>query len=144
MRIGEASTQGARDVRRASGQRVANPVLPGLVGNEVDQVGLAEVAVVVGLFLHAHRRGRAEILVPVARLLTNGPASFEQFDLALRLEVDRALETAQRVQVLDLAARPEGSPGLRTETLASMRIEPSSMRPSDAPVAIRMPRSSAA
>ena len=30
----------------------------------------------------------------------------------------------------------------RTETLASTRMEPSSMRPSDAPVAIRIPRSS--
>ncbi len=32
----------------------------------------------------------------------------------------------------------------RTETLASTRIDPSSMRPSEAPVATRMPRSSAA
>ena len=33
-------------------------------------------------------------------------------------------------------------PAGRTETLASTRIEPSSMRPSDAPVATRMPRNS--
>ena len=33
-------------------------------------------------------------------------------------------------------------PAGRTETLASTRMEPSSMRPSDAPVAIRIPRSS--
>ena len=32
----------------------------------------------------------------------------------------------------------------RTETLASMRMEPSSMRPSEAPVATRIPRSSEA
>ncbi len=33
-------------------------------------------------------------------------------------------------------------PAGRTDTLASTRMDPSSMRPSDAPVATRMPRSS--
>ena len=37
---------------------------------------------------------------------------------------------------------PKGSPAWRTETLASIRMEPSSMRPSEAPVAIRIPRNS--
>ena len=36
------------------------------------------------------------------------------------------------------------APRVRTDTLASTRIEPSSMRPSDAPAATKMPRNSAA
>jgi len=75
-------------------------------------------------------------------LLTDLPTLVEQVDLSLRLEIDRALEATKRVQVLDLTASTEGSPDLRTDTLASMRMEPSSMRPSTRG-RDEMPRSSA-
>ena len=120
-------------------------VLPRRIGNEVDEVGLAEVAVVVGLFLDAHRRGRTKVLVPVARLLTHGAAALEQLDLAQRPRSRwRAPRLRSEFRFLISQRVPKGSPARRTETLASMRIEPSSIRPSDAPVAIKMPRSSAA
>ena len=86
----------------------------------------------------------ALVLVPVARLLDDPLAGLDQVDLARGLVLDGPPERAQRVQVLDLAAGAElGVAGeRRTDTLASTRIEPSSILPSDAPVATRMARSS--
>jgi hypothetical protein len=78
----------------------------------------------------ASRRGRVE----EARLLHHLAAVLDQLDLAAHLVLDRLLEEAERVEVLDLAARAERLAGLRTETFASQRNEPSCMLPSQMPI----------
>ncbi len=47
------------------------------------------------------------VLVPVTGLLADRLAGLEHADLALRLVLDRTADRADRVDVLDLAARPE-------------------------------------
>ena len=103
-----------------------------LVDHQRQQVRVGEVAVVVRLFLGAHRARLAAVRVVEARLLHDLAAALDQLDLALDLVVDRALDEAERVEVLDLGARAELLPGPcgRTETLASQRNEPSCMLPS--------------
>ena len=115
---------------------------PRRVGRQRHEVGLGEVAVVVGVLLRAERVGAAVVLVPVARLLADDLPVAEQHDLPARLVLDRTAERAHRVEVLDLATSAEGSPGRRTDTLASTRIEPSSILASEASMATRMARSS--
>jgi len=77
-----------------------------------------------------------------ARLLQNPAAVLEDLALALDLEIDRLLQEAEGVDVLDLRARAEGprsgrpdgaDPAGRMETLASTRSEPSCMLPSQIP-----------
>ena len=125
--------------------RRAHPAQPLGVGRERHEVGLGEVAVVVGLFLGPQRVGAPVVLVPVAGLLARrvSPAS-SSVDLARRLVLDGPPERAHRVEVLDLAARAEARRCRRgrTDTLASTRIEPSSILASQTPVATRMARSS--
>ena len=89
-------------------QRGTNGVLPLLARGQVDEVGVAEVAVVLGVFLHAQRGGLPHDFVPVTGLLANHAALFNQFNLAQGLVIDCALQTAQRVQVLNLTAGAEG------------------------------------
>jgi hypothetical protein len=61
----------------------------------------------------------------------------------IRLVANGSLERAERVDVLDLAARAELSSNRgRTETLASTRIEPSSILASLTPIASTILRSS--
>ncbi len=55
------------------------------------QVGVGEVAVVVGLFLASHRPGFVLRSVVEARFLNHLATSFEQVYLALDLEVNRTL-----------------------------------------------------
>ena len=94
-----------------------------------------EVAVVVRLFLAAHRAGLVAVRVVEARLLHDLAAALDQLDLPLDLEVDRPLDEAEGVEVLDLGAGAELRlcPRGRTETLASQRNEPSCMLPSQMP-----------
>ena len=97
-------------MRRASGQhRQAGPHLLDPLGRRLErhQVGLEEVAVVVGVFLVAQRVRAAVALVPVTGLLADRLAGFEHQDLALRLVLDRATHRTHRVDVLDLAAGTE-------------------------------------
>ena len=71
------------------------------------------------------------VRIKQARLLHHFAAALEQFDLAPDFEVDRLLDVAEGIEVLDLGARAEFfGPRLRTETLASQRNEPSCMLPS--------------
>ena len=90
-------------------------------GVERDEVGLGEVAVVVGVLLHPEGAGAAGGLVPVAGLLADGLARLEQVDLAERLVVDGPAERAQRVEVLDLAA---GAPGLAGAVDRHVGVDP--------------------
>ncbi len=70
------------------------------------QVRIGEVTVVVGFLLAAHGTGFVSVRVVQAGLLNDLTAVFDQVDLALDLAVDRLLDEAERVDVLDLAARP--------------------------------------
>ena len=64
-------------------------------------------------------------------------AVFDLLDLPAHLVVDGLLHELEAVEVLDLAAGAQRlAPGLRTETLASQRNEPSCMLPSQMPIQV--------
>ena len=110
------------------------------VDDQRRQVRLGEVAVVVGLLLGPHRRSCARW--PDRRAASparSRPPASRTLDLALDLELDRALHVAERVEVLELGLDAEraSAPRGRTETLASQRRLPSSMLPSLTPMATR-------
>jgi hypothetical protein len=92
----------------------------------------------VRLFLRAHGRGLAPSGSNRPRLLVDRAAVLQDLDLAARLVLDRLLDEAERVDVLDLAARAELPAGLRTETFTSARRLPFSMSPSQVPSARTM------
>ena len=71
------------------------------------QVGLGEVAVVVGVRLGAAGGGGAGVLVPVAGLLRDRSALGEDRRLPLDLVAHRPLDRAHRVHVLGLGAGAE-------------------------------------
>jgi hypothetical protein len=71
------------------------------------QVRLREVAVVVGCLLDPHAIRLATLLRPAAGLLDQWLAGIEGDGLSLDLEVDGALDRAERVHVLDLDPGPE-------------------------------------
>ena len=71
------------------------------------QVGVGEVAVVVRVFLAAHRARLAAIGVEQHGRLLDAAAVLDRVDLPLHLVVDRLLQEAEGVQVLDLAPRAE-------------------------------------
>ena len=106
--VGRLAPGGGRERAPAiGGQRRERRVDAGdVVGARVErhEVGLGEVAVVVGVLLHAEGAGAARGLVPVAGLLAHALTALEEVDLAERLVVDGPAERAQRVEVLDLAA----------------------------------------
>ena len=109
-RAGSAPVACATAARRSAGNTasVAAHVADPLVRRrQRHEVGLEEVAVVVGVFLDAAGDRAAFGLVPVARLLDHALAGFDQVDLAQRLVFDGAAERPDAVDVLDLAARAE-------------------------------------
>jgi hypothetical protein len=87
----------------------------------------------VRLFLGAHRARLALAGIEQARFLVDLAAILQDRDLAARLVFDGLADEADRVDVLDLAARAEFAARRRTETLTSARMEPSSMLPSQVP-----------
>src|SRR5262245_9100490 len=88
--------------RRWLGQR--RPQLLDPLARRCDrhQVGLGEVAVVLGFFLAATRGRDAGVLVPVAGLLRHPATVAEHRGLPADLVTQRPLDTAQRVDVLRL------------------------------------------
>ena len=92
---------------RQLGQFGAHALDPRVVDRERRQVGIGKVAVVLRVFLAAHRPRFAAVGVVEARLLDDGAAFADQLDLAPHLEFDRLLHEAEAVEVLDLAARAE-------------------------------------
>lgn len=80
---------------------------PGRVDHERHQIGVGEVAVILRIFLAAHRARLALVRIVEARFLHHFAAVLDQFDLAAHFVVDRLFEEAERVQVLDLGARAE-------------------------------------
>ena len=79
-----------------------------VLGNhQRQQVGIREIAVVLRVFLGAHGARLVLVGIVQARFLHDLAAVLEDVDLALRLELDGLLHEAERVEVLDLAARAE-------------------------------------
>ena len=91
---------------RQGGQRRTHRRLPRLRRIQRDEIGLGEVPVVVGLLLRAQRGGPPLVLVPVPRLLHHAAPVLEDRGLPPDLVLDGAAERPERVEVLDLAARP--------------------------------------
>ncbi len=88
-------------------QRRAHGLDECLVERDRQQVRIREVAVVVRFFLGAQRARLALVRIVQARFLADLAAAFDDLDLARDLVVDRLLDEAERIQVLDLAARAE-------------------------------------
>jgi hypothetical protein len=84
----------------------------------------------VRFFLGAHRARLAAFGIEQAGFLVDRAAILDDVDLAAGFVIDGLSDEADRVDVLDLAARANSSPGLRTETLTSARRLPLSMSPS--------------
>ena len=72
---------------------------------ERQQIGIGEIAVVVRLFLGAHRARLAFAGIEQPRLLVDGAAVLDDLDLPARFVLDRLADEADRVHVLDFAAR---------------------------------------
>ena len=85
---------------------------PGRVEHQRQQIGIGEIAVVVRVFLAAHRPRHAAAGIEQPRLLLDRAAALPHLDLAPRLVLDRLHDEADRVDVLDLAARAERLAGL--------------------------------
>ncbi len=82
---------------------------PRCVDNERHQVRIGEIAVVVRVFLAAHRTRLALVRIVKARFLHNRTAVLDQLDLPAYLILNRLFEKAERVEVLDLARVPNAS-----------------------------------
>ena len=89
------------------GHRRAHPVAHLLRRLDRNEIGFGEVAVVVRLFLRTTGDRATLLLVPVPRLLHDLLAGLRQRPLPFGLVVDRTQQRTQRVEVLDLGARPE-------------------------------------
>ena len=97
----------ARRSRGRLGQRGPQLLDPLARRRDRHQVGLGEVAVVLGVGLLAARGRDAGVLVPVPGLLQDRAAPAEDRRLAADLVADGALDRPQRVDVLGLGAGAE-------------------------------------
>ena len=79
----------------------------GLRELERQQVRIREIAIVVRLFLGAHRARLALVRVEQPRFLVDRAAILDDLDLAPRLVLDRLADEIDRVHVLDFAAGAE-------------------------------------
>ena len=77
-------------------------------GGDGKEIRAREVAVVVGVLLGAHELGFAEVVVPAAGGLDLGDAHAEFLGLAGDLEMDRAADGGEGVEVFQLHLRAEG------------------------------------
>ena len=105
---------------------------PGLVQHQRQQVRIGEVAIIVRVLLAAHRPRRALLRTAVSPARPCRPTShtstcrFASASIAcMTKRTELTFFTSQRVRY--------GSPCLRTDTLTSARMEPSSMLPSQVP-----------
>ncbi|MNL25734.1 hypothetical protein D3C87_1472230 [compost metagenome] len=87
------------------------------------QVRIGEVTVVVGFLFAAHRTGFVLVRIVQAGLLDHFSAVFDQFDLTLDFAVDRLLDEAERVDVLDLAAGAELDLAFRTDRYVAVATQ---------------------
>ncbi len=101
----------------------ADLVQPTLVDNDGWQVGLREVAVVVRVLLAALGDGYTFVLDPAPGLLRDALAAGDELTLTLLLVLERAIDGAEAVHVLDLylaaellgAERADGDVGVAAE-----------------------------
>src|SRR5262245_16238030 len=115
----EAAPARAGELRHAG----ADVVHPGLVDREGQQVGLREVAIVVGVLLRPHRAGLLPLGVPEPGLLDQALPRDDGAGLAAELVLDGVLDVAEGVHVLDLdlgaergrACRPHRHVGVAPE-----------------------------
>ncbi len=115
----EARAPGLRQL----GQARPHLFHPGRLHVERRQVGLGEVAVVVGELLRAHRDGHHPVGIPEARLLHDPLVGVERAALPLDLVLQRVADVTERVHVLDLdlgpvlglPARPERDVGVAAQ-----------------------------
>ena len=103
----QSAAQRARRTEGASGSRARRRVDPLGAGLDRDEVGLGEVPVVLGLLLGPARRRDAGVLVPVPGLLHDPLPGVEPRGVPGHLVPHRALDAAQRVDVLGLRAGAE-------------------------------------
>ena len=87
-----------RQLRQAFRQRIDNRPRS---NSRRQQVGIGEIAIVMRLFLGTHGAGLALVRVEQPRLLVDSAAIFEDRDLAPRLVLDRLVDEADRIDVLE-------------------------------------------
>src|SRR5205085_2374241 len=86
---------------------ICTMALFGFVEDEREQIGIGEVAIVMRLFLRAHRPRLAGAGVEQARFLFDRATAFDDVGLAARFVFHSLRDEAHGVDVLDLAARAE-------------------------------------
>ena len=115
-----------------------------LGGQQRDQVGLGEVAVVVRLLLGAQRRERAGRGVEVQRLLDDRlAASSSPICRSISARTPRSRKRNEFMFLSSVLVPSSVDPAGRTDTLASQRSDPSSMLTSETPSWLSVARSSA-
>ena len=87
--------------------RVPHLLLPVVADNQRHQVRLRKVAVVVGVLLRSHRRGRARVDVIEPRLLPDLATCRNHAHLPRNLVLDRLFQEAEGVQILHFRSRAE-------------------------------------
>src|SRR5471032_567118 len=102
-------------LRRQFRQGSAHVIEERVLDHHRQQVRIGEVTVVVGFLFAAHWTGFVLVRIVQASLLDHFAAVFDQLDLTAYFAVDRLLDKAERVDVLDLAARAEFDLAFRTD-----------------------------
>ena len=92
-----------RQLRQAIGDILDEEV----INLERQQVRIRKIAIIVRIFLGAHRPGFTLVRIIEAGFLIHLAATFDQLDLTARFIFDGRLDKAERVHVLDLAARAQ-------------------------------------
>ena len=78
-----------------------------IINFQRQQVGVGEIAVIMRILFRSHAAGLALVRIIKAGFLIDRATALENFDLAARFELNRRLDEAKRVHVLDLAAGAE-------------------------------------
>ena len=78
-----------------------------MIGAHGLDVGIGKIAVIVRLFLRAHQRRLALVVVPAAGLLLDRAAGSDHVDLPRDLVLERAPHAADAVEILQLALGAE-------------------------------------
>ena len=89
------------------GQTASDLVHPGRLDHQGHQVGIREVAIVVGEFLAPHREGDLLVRVPETGLLNQRLPLLDRLVLAPDLVLQRLLDVLEGVHVLDFGLDPQ-------------------------------------
>ena len=101
--IDEAVTHLPRQFRQL-GFYLGNPVSR---NNQRQQIGIGEVAVIVGIFLGPHNPGFTPVRIKQHGRLLNLATFFDFIDLPLHLKINRLLQETEGVEVLDFTTRTQ-------------------------------------